>query len=491
MQKNVLLISDSLGTPIHARGIFNFTYGVVQIIKKLGHKVTLLVEPPRTGLLFANQKSGRQINDLGTRRAYFADVMRHFEGDRFGFDWHYPDPSEQRLADQHPHLMDFRLAMKDAENARGQFLFSIEQDELSEYASSPHSDHLRIFDAILTHRSVYSESFRRGYQNLRPVAIDATGFDRVIIDTPHYIQIEGVYPKDISYVIHDLIPFYEISMGFDWRKLFVHKMECTMSVGRNVIYNSETTGNYFKRVYGNKAVDREITIYPPIREEVKQAALLGGRGAPSNYVRAIRRNKVKEQKQWLMDLFKRAPSSRTKRKIFPLPVWNGDLPFFCSILSDEPRKNVAALVEASKSYVGKANFIVMGQIDGNRYMDQRPGNFPNLHFTGYVSDAQKFDLLRSCEAFIFPSLNEGFGIPIVEAAAFGTPIICTDLEVFREITYDQAYYFDGNKKGDLVRVIEQCRADPASEQKGQALKELVNRAFNQDVMAERLAALLA
>ncbi|MGN8118838.1 glycosyltransferase [Labrys sp. 22185] len=483
-------MSDSLGTPIHARGIFNFTYGVVQILKKLGHRVTLLVEPPQTGLLASDRKVQRQINDLGTRRAYFADVMRHFEGDRFRFDWHYPDPSEQRLADEHPHLMDFRLAMLDTENARNQFLFSIEPDELSEYAPSSYSDHLRIFDGILTQRGVYSESFRRGYQNLRPVAIDATGFDHVIIDTPHYIQVSGVSSRDISYVIHDLIPFYEVSMGFDWRKLFVHKMECTMAVGRNAIYNSETTGKYFKRIYGNDAVDREITIYPPIREEVKQAALVGDRNAPSNYVRAIRRNKAKERKQWVIDILKKNPFSQTK-KIFPLPSWNGNLPFFCSILSDEPRKNVAALVEASRSYVGKANFIVMGQIDGNRYMERRPGNFPNLHFTGYVSDVQKFDLLRSCEGFIFPSLNEGFGIPIVEAAAFGAPIICTDLEVFREITYDQAYYFDANKKGDLVRVIEQFRADPNSKQKGLSLKRLVNGAFNQDVMAERLATLLA
>lgn len=491
MSKNILLISDSLGTPIHARGIFNFTYGVVQILKKLGHRVTLLIEPPQMGLLSSNGKVQRQINHLGTRRAYLADAMRHFEGDRFRFDWHYSDPSEQRLADERPHLMDFRLGIADAENARNQFLFPIEPGELSEYAPSPYSDHLRIFDGILTHKAVYSESFRRGYQNLRPVAIDASGFDHIIVDTPHYIQVAGVDSRNISYVIHDLIPFYEISMGFDWRKLFAHKMECTMSVGRNVIYNSETTGKYFKRIYGNEAVDREVTIYPPIREEVKQAASFGDRGVPSNYVRAIRRNKAREQKQWMMDIFKRTPSSQTRRKLFPLPVWNGDLPFFCSILSDEPRKNVAALVEASKFFVGKVNFIVMGQIDGHRYMERRPGNFPNLHFTGYVSDAQKFDLLRSCEGFIFPSLNEGFGIPIVEAAAFGAPIICTDLEVFREITYDQAYYFDANKKGDLVRVLEQFRTDSGSKQRGLALKELVNGAFNQDVMAERLSTLLA
>lgn len=497
--KRILLVSDSLGTPIHARGIFNFTCSLVQIIKKLGHKIVLLVEPPSAGLIpQLTQSDLERTSSLGTRRAVLSDIIRHFEGERFRFDWGYSDPSTQRIAIELPDVANFRLAFEDTKNSKKQVYIDLIQEEQHEFSFSNCSIHLTLFDGLLFHSDVYRESFRRGYHNLRPVGIDANGFDYIVIDTPHYIQFGGIEPNNILYVIHDFIPLYDSEMGYDWRQLFARKLECTITVARNVICNSETTKKYFEKFYGNNLIAKSIVIYPPIREEVAQAAITVDRQQPSNYIKDIQENKDKEQIEWAQKIREKTPLTQKSwlphfgaSPKFNFPKWDPDLPFFCSILSDEPRKNISALVHASRSFVGKANFLIMGQINGNAYMKDCPENFPNLHFTGYVSDVQKFDLLRSCKAFIFPSLREGFGIPIVEAALFGAPIICTDIPVFREITCNRAVYFDPHDPESLVRLIQRTLDDPEPEAMSLELPKWVSSSFNQDLMAKRLASLLS
>jgi glycosyltransferase involved in cell wall biosynthesis len=492
MTKHVLLVSDSLGTPIHARGIYNFTVGLVQSLKRLSCHVTLLVEPPRTGLLAEDCRASRGALNQGSQRTYFADMFKHFEGERFRFDWHYGDPRKQDAAQKCPRVVNFELAMGDIENVRHSIRLRMEPGREKRIGVSNYSEHLWLFDEILLQREVYSESMRRGYLNLRPVVVDCAGFDYVIVDTPHYISVDGVRPEKVAYVIHDLIPMDDATMGFDWRVLFARKVACTIAIGRSAIFNSQCTRHQFKQVYGSDVVDRDVVIYPGIREEVMQAAAGCDRRPPSNYIRDIQANKIEEQQQWVDSIRSRLQTvDATAEKQLARAKWNGNLPFFCSVLSDEPRKNIAAIVEASKSFVGRANFVVMGQIDGSLYMAHRPEDHPNLHFTGYVSDVQKFDLLRSCMAFIFPSIAEGFGIPIVEAAMFGAPVICTDVEVFREITYGRAYYFDANKKGDLERVIAKVMADGTRDEKGSELRKHVQRSFVGDRVVDSLAELLA
>jgi glycosyltransferase involved in cell wall biosynthesis len=58
--------------------------------------------------------------------------------------------------------------------------------------------------------------------------------------------------------------------------------------------------------------------------------------------------------------------------------------------------------------------------------------------------------------FVFPSTDEGFGIPLLEAMHFNCSIICSNSSCFPEICGDSAYYFDPKSKNSFVEAIKNC-----------------------------------
>jgi len=62
--------------------------------------------------------------------------------------------------------------------------------------------------------------------------------------------------------------------------------------------------------------------------------------------------------------------------------------------------------------------------------------------SGFVPDAVVADFYRLADALLFPSREEGFGIPIIEAAFSGMPVFCSDIPVLRELGGDDVSYFD-------------------------------------------------
>ena len=66
------------------------------------------------------------------------------------------------------------------------------------------------------------------------------------------------------------------------------------------------------------------------------------------------------------------------------------------------------------------------------------------------------DLYAGADCFVFPSLVEGFGIPLLEAARCGTPIACSDIPVFREILPDGPRFFDPRCPAAIASAIRHC-----------------------------------
>jgi glycosyltransferase involved in cell wall biosynthesis/SAM-dependent methyltransferase len=90
----------------------------------------------------------------------------------------------------------------------------------------------------------------------------------------------------------------------------------------------------------------------------------------------------------------------------------------------------------------------------------RLGLADRVVFAGYVSDAELSALLTGAKALIFPSLFEGFGMPLVEAMAVGTPILCSDVASLPEVGGDAALYFDPRRPDDMAAAMARLLDEP-------------------------------
>ena len=89
-------------------------------------------------------------------------------------------------------------------------------------------------------------------------------------------------------------------------------------------------------------------------------------------------------------------------------------------------------------------------------------------------DAKLLSYYKNARAFVFPSTFEGFGLPLVEAMHSGCPVICNNIEVFREIASDSVEFFDYNNSDSLINSIEKVVYD--STYTSDLIKKGLNRA---------------
>jgi glycosyltransferase involved in cell wall biosynthesis len=85
---------------------------------------------------------------------------------------------------------------------------------------------------------------------------------------------------------------------------------------------------------------------------------------------------------------------------------------------------------------------------------------PNIKKAGYLSDEELKALFCNALGLIFPSLYEGFGLPLVEAMTCSCPIICADIPSTREVCENAALFFDAKRPDDLAMKISMILDDP-------------------------------
>jgi glycosyltransferase involved in cell wall biosynthesis len=115
--------------------------------------------------------------------------------------------------------------------------------------------------------------------------------------------------------------------------------------------------------------------------------------------------------------------------------------------------------------------------------------FLSAEMGGPPSDAVMGDLYRVADLLFLPSRDEGFGLPILEAAAHRLPIACTELATLRPLAGDAALYFGADDEADglAARILERLDADPAA----RLATEVRTRYTWEAVYRERIAPLLA
>jgi len=82
-----------------------------------------------------------------------------------------------------------------------------------------------------------------------------------------------------------------------------------------------------------------------------------------------------------------------------------------------------------------------------------------VHFLGFLPQEQLDVVWYGCEFLIFPSLYEGFGIPVLEAMSIGKPVLCSNTTSLPEVAGKAALYFDPRKPGDILNCLERVSMD--------------------------------
>lgn len=133
-------------------------------------------------------------------------------------------------------------------------------------------------------------------------------------------------------------------------------------------------------------------------------------------------------------------------------------PFFLSISACRPRKNFHILLDMMKLMPDK-NLYLVGNDDTEygRMLRQRIEEeaITNVHLTGKVSEEEKVWFYANCEAFLFPSSFEGFGLPVIEAMQFGKPVFSSSQTSLAEIGGSCAYFWDTLEPQAMKKLIDE------------------------------------
>jgi glycosyltransferase involved in cell wall biosynthesis len=143
-------------------------------------------------------------------------------------------------------------------------------------------------------------------------------------------------------------------------------------------------------------------------------------------------------------------------------------PYILSVSTIQPRKNYRRLVRAFAPLAARHRdlSLVIAGGKGWNYEEilaepERLGLGDRVRFPGFVADSDLPALLSAAELFAYPSLYEGFGIPILEAMACGTPVIASNCSSLPEVTGDAGLQVDPLDVGALTAGMEQLLTDHA------------------------------
>ena len=296
---------------------------------------------------------------------------------------------------------------------------------LSELSDNPNLrisrlDYLQNVEGIVSLDDVYEVSQLAALRKQRkPVILDLDGFDAFITCCPLNLQ-----PRNTSVfvqTVHDLIALEYAPHNENMRQ-FTHRLQACLPA---------------QRIHVSTSTCRKFHDHISVKEG---KGPLGGEDIlvqpPSLYLPPLQRD-AGDQANDLPPSSYLLENSRLKRNSKPSALQPFRYLLFNS--SVEARKNLLFLVKAfAQSGLGRegVRLCVTGKLKSDAYskaVKEVVANEPAILLTGYVDEATKLDLYLNSLALLSPSLVEGFGIPVLDAACLGLPALASSCDAHREI----------------------------------------------------------
>ncbi len=221
-----------------------------------------------------------------------------------------------------------------------------------------------------------------------------------------------VHPRHSTVTVHDLGYIYYPEAHTRWDRWYLQWSTFhNVRHARHVIADSQATKRDLMKCFGS-APDRIHVIYPgydrafaPVCDPSRLAAVRERYGLPSQYAIHVGTYQPRKNLSILLDAFAAVAEQRA---------------------------------ELHLALVGKRGWLYEPLFA----QTQRLGLEQRIHFTDYASRADLPALLTAARVFLLPSLYEGFGLPVLEAMACGTPVICSNASSLPEVAGDAALLVD-------------------------------------------------
>jgi alpha-1,3-rhamnosyl/mannosyltransferase len=159
-----------------------------------------------------------------------------------------------------------------------------------------------------------------------------------------------------------------------------------------------------------------------------------------------------------------------------------DKPYLLFVGVQEPRKNLDRLIKAWEPLAQDVDLIIAGDLGWS----QTNRSNPHLRFLGHVTDEQLCVLYAEAQLLAYPSLYEGFGLPILEAFAHGTPVITSDLSAMIEVAGNAAELVDPFSVESIRTAIEKILNETQEEQQQRLQRMIIRKQmFNWQKVAQQ------
>ena len=217
-------------------------------------------------------------------------------------------------------------------------------------------------------------------------------------------------------VIHDNL-FWKYPFNYPalWRKYFIKLIKLGVSNNCELVTTSKYSKNGLKKIFTNKKIT-----------EVYQSS-----------ERVYFNDKINKSKDYILHIgtFEKRKDLLTLVKAFKL-------------FKEHTNSNLKLVLAGSKSFNGKKQ--VYKEI--KRFI-LKNNLISFIIMPGYINKKQAIYYYNNAFAYVFPSIDEGFGIPLIEAMRAHVPVICSDIEIFKEIGHDCVVYFKKQDFNDLYNKL--------------------------------------
>ena len=145
-------------------------------------------------------------------------------------------------------------------------------------------------------------------------------------------------------------------------------------------------------------------------------------------------------------------------------------PYILVLGTIEPRKNIEQVlryVQHNPDILRRHRFVFLGRFGWGESVESLVGRYNlgdelkqgRVVFPGFVAETVKNALIENAQVVVYPSLFEGFGLPVLEAMAFGVPCVTTRSSSIPEVGGSLCYYFDPHKPKDFDRALARSLVD--------------------------------